>query len=111
MSSWATCGWIAGTTWIALQPVPRTAVRTPARSTSWRQRAVWNAGPANESSPGIAGMLGCVSWPGQAISTSASCVPADVSRIQRSSSQRAEVTSVPVITRSSRLCRRATSSR
>ena len=48
-------GWIAGTTWIALQPVPTTATRLPARSTSWRQRAVWNAGPAKLSSPGIGG--------------------------------------------------------
>src|SRR4030081_2067889 len=44
MSSCATVGWIAGTTWIALQPVPRTATLLPARSTSWRPRAVWEGG-------------------------------------------------------------------
>ena len=35
MSSWATSGWIAGATWIVLQPVPTIATRLPARSTSW----------------------------------------------------------------------------
>ena len=42
---------MAGTTWIALQPVPTTATRLPARSTSWRHRAVWKAGPSKLSSP------------------------------------------------------------
>ena len=62
---------IAGTTWIALQPVPSTATRRPARSTSWRQRAVWNAGPAKESSPAAPGRSGPSSWPQAGIRTSA----------------------------------------
>src|SRR3954454_7476930 len=54
----ATWGWIAGTTWIALQPVPITATRLPARSTSWRHCAVWNAGPSKLSSPSSGGAGG-----------------------------------------------------
>jgi hypothetical protein len=51
-------GWIAGTTWIALQPVPITATRLPFRSTSWRHWAVWNSGPSKESSSGSGGTEG-----------------------------------------------------
>ena len=53
--SWATCGAISGTNWKALAPVPITATRLPVRSTSWRQRAEWKAGPAKLSQPGMSG--------------------------------------------------------
>ena len=105
----STTGWIAGTTWIALHPVPTTATRRPASSTSWFQRAVWKAGPAKRSSPGMAGTVGAESCPQAVSSTSASWLPALVSSVQRSPSQRAAVTSVPV--RAATPCRRATSSR
>ena len=72
---WATCGWIAGTAWIALQPAPTTATRLPCSSTSWRQRAVWKAGPTNCSSPGSAGEQGTDSWPQAVTRTSAVCSP------------------------------------
>jgi hypothetical protein len=109
---WPTIGWMAGTVWIALQPVPMTATRLPVRSTSWRHRAVWKAGPSNCSSPGIGGTDGTDSWPQAVTSTSASCVPAVVSTTQRlrSASHSAPVTSVLVRTRSKTPWRRATSS-
>ena len=104
---------MAGTTWIALQPVPTTATRRPSRSTSWRQRAVWNAGPAKLSSPGMGGIVGTESWPQAVIRTSASCGPPLVcsAHVARSASQRASSTSVDVRIRSSTPWRRATSSR
>ena len=87
---------------MALQPVPTTATRLPARSTSCRQRAVWNAGPAKLSSPGIGGTVGTDSWPHAVRSTFAWWVPALVSstHVSRGSSQRALRTSVPVRMRS-----------
>jgi hypothetical protein len=47
----------------ALAPVPMTATRLPARSTSARQRAEWNDGPANESMPSMSGIDGRLSCP------------------------------------------------
>ena len=104
---------MAGTTWMALQPVPTTATRRPARSTSWRQRAVWKAGPSKLSRPGSAGTVGTESWPQAVSSTSASCGPALVcsTHLPRSPSQRACCTSVDVRMRSITPWRRATSSR
>ena len=49
--------------WAALAPVPMTATRLPASSTSSRQRAEWNDGPANESRPSMSGKLGRLSCP------------------------------------------------
>ena len=63
--------------------MPTSATRLPVRSTSWRQRAVWNDGPAKSSRPGIGGTLGTESWPQAVTSTSASCGPAVVSSVQR----------------------------
>src|SRR3954466_15215362 len=53
-----TAGAIFGTNWTALAPVPITATFLPFRSTSWRHRAEWNAGPANFSIPGSSGICG-----------------------------------------------------
>jgi hypothetical protein len=87
---------------MALQPVPITATRLPVTSTSWRQRAVWNAGPAKLSSPGSGGTVGTDSCPQAVRSTFAKCVPPLVSSSQpsRASSQRAPCTSVRVRIRS-----------
>ena len=49
--------------WIALAPLPITATRLPASSTSCRQRDEWNAGPSNEPSPGRFGIFGTCSAP------------------------------------------------
>src|SRR3546814_5175596 len=40
-----------------------TATRLPARSTSWSQRAEWNAGPSKLPTPGMSGYFGRLSWP------------------------------------------------
>ena len=95
--SWATSGWIAGTSWIADAPVPITATRSPRRSWPWSQRAEWNVVPANDPRPGRSGRLGSVSGPGAATSTRAETGPADVASAQRpaASSQSAPVTLVP----------------
>jgi hypothetical protein len=45
----------SGTTWIALAPVPITPTRLPLSATAWSQAAVWKAGPANASRPGMSG--------------------------------------------------------
>ncbi len=45
----------SGTTWIALAPVPITPTRLPSSATAWSQAAVWKAGPANASRPGMSG--------------------------------------------------------
>ena len=96
--SCATCGWMAGTNWIALAPVPITATRLPVRSTSWSHCAEWNAVPANVSRPGMAGSTGRDSCPIAGTRTSASSTsPAAVCTRHRpaSSSNSAAVTSVP----------------
>ena len=113
MSTCATSGWISGTTWIALQPVPITATRLSFSSTSCRHSAVWNFGPPKLSSPGMWGTLGTESWPQAVTRMSASCVPALVSstHLSRASFQVARFTSVPVRIRSSTPWLRATSSR
>ena len=98
---------------MALHPVPTTATRLPARSTSWRHSAVWNAGPSKLSAPGMGGKDGIESWPQAVIRISASWVPPLVSstHVARSSSQLARVTSVLVRKLSNTPWRRATSSR
>ena len=107
-----TRGWIAGTNWIALAPVPITPTRFPERSTSCRQSAEWNAGPAKSSRPSSSGIAGRESWPQAATITSASTVPPSVSIRQSaaSPSQAAEWTSVFSRTESSTPSRRAVSS-
>ena len=76
-------------------------------------RAVWNAGPAKLSSPGIGGTVGTDSWPHAVSSTFAWWVPAVVSstHVSRDSSQRALSTSVLVRMRSRTPYRLAISSR
>ena len=62
MTSDLTRGAISGRAWIALAPVPTHTTRFPARSTSWRHRAVWNCSPGNASqflTGGVAGLLSC----------------------------------------------------
>jgi hypothetical protein len=49
---------MAGTSCMALAPVPRMATRRPATSTSLRQRAVCMQGPAKSASPGMSGYAG-----------------------------------------------------
>ena len=56
-------GAISGVNWKALAPVPITAMRLPASSTSARQRAEWKAGPANVSSPSMSGSRGQLNRP------------------------------------------------
>ena len=63
ISRCSTCSATIGPNWAALQPVPMTPTRLPVRSTSWSQRAEWNAGPANDSRPSIFGSCGRFSWP------------------------------------------------
>ena len=63
-----------GTNWAALQPVPTTATRLPARSTVWSHRAEWNDGPAKLSRPSMFGSCGRLSWPTALITASASSV-------------------------------------
>ena len=54
----STIGEMAGTTWLALAPVPITPTRLPVRSTLLSHRAVCRAGPANVSRPAMSGSLG-----------------------------------------------------
>ena len=56
-------GWIRGTNWIALAPVPITATRRPVRSTEWSHCAEWNEAPANVSRPAMSGIFGRFNWP------------------------------------------------
>ena len=48
----AASGWMPGTNWIALAPVPSTAIRLPRRSTSCSHSAEWKAGPSKVPIPG-----------------------------------------------------------
>src|SRR5919107_1259812 len=95
---WKTCsraksGAMAGTNWMAEAPVPTEATRWPARSTEWSQRAEWNAGPANLSSPGKSGIFGSTSGPVALTSTFARSGPCEVSSSHSSPFQRAACTS------------------
>ena len=53
----------SGTIWIADAPVPITATRLPARSTSWFQRAEWKSSPSKSSMPSMSGSRGSESPP------------------------------------------------
>ena len=79
----------SGTIWIAEAPVPTTATRLPARSTSWPQRAEWNTSPWNVSMPSISGIRGADSPPAPTISVFETQVPFGVRTVHRcvSSSQ------------------------
>ena len=106
--TWSATGWICGTNWIALAPVPMTPTRLPRRSTPWSHVAEWKAGPANRSAPSIRGIAGRDSCPTAQTKTSTSheteVSPRTPSTRQRPvvSSQWAEVTSVWNSTSSSR---------
>ena len=67
-ANWAT----SGTIWAALAPVPITATFLPVRSCSCSQRAEWKRGPANVSSPAMAGTDGAAKVPMALTTTSAS---------------------------------------
>ena len=69
MVSCSTRGWISGPVCMQLAPLPMMATRLPVRSTSSRQRAVWNDGPANESRPSICGYFSGLKMPVALIST------------------------------------------
>src|SRR5260370_19236442 len=56
--SWPAAGAISGMNWMALAPVPVTAMRLPSRGTLASQSVEWKAGPANFSSPLISGYFG-----------------------------------------------------
>ncbi len=101
---------IAGTTWMALAPVPTMATRRPRRSRSAGQRAVCTTGPAKLSSPGIAGADGSLSPPPAETTTFARTAPWVVSTRQAcsSSTHSARVDSQPKTVRSSTPCSRAT---
>ncbi len=89
---------ISGMTCTALAPVPITATRLPRRSTPGSQRAVWNAGPAKVSRPGMSGSDGRLSWPTLLITASTTTSsPVRRRRVQRrsASDQVAASTSVP----------------
>ena len=75
ISRCSTCSATIGANWAALQPVPMTPTRLPVRSTSWSQRAEWNAGPANDSRPSIFGSWGRFSWPTALMTALARSVP------------------------------------
>ena len=83
--TWAACSAIRGIAWTAVEPVPITPTRLPAKSTpSCGQRAVWHASPRNDSRPGISGHLG---FDRQPVAMMQNCAenrsPASVSTIQR----------------------------
>ena len=79
----AASGWMPGTNWMALAPVPSTATRLPRRSTEWSHSAEWKAGPWKVPSPGSSGIEGRDSWPTAVTSTSVSiCSPVEVCRCQ-----------------------------
>ena len=101
---------ISGTIWIADAPVPTTATRLPARSTSWFQRAEWKISPWNVPMPSRSGSLGSISAPAPAIRVRAVTRPAPVVTSHRpvSSSQRASSTAVSNRKRSSTPDSRAT---
>ncbi len=108
--TWPASGWMPGTNWMALAPVPSTAIRLPRRSTSWSHSAEWKAGPSKVPRPGSSGIAGRESCPTAVTRTSVSIrSPVDVVRCQERarSSYVAEVTSTPVRTRSSTPCSRA----
>ena len=94
--SCATSGAMAGTNWIAEAPVPMTATRLPARSTSWSHRAEWKAGPLNVSTPGTSGSAGSTRPPQPLTTTSAVRSPllVDSRHSIASSSQVPDTTSV-----------------
>jgi hypothetical protein len=103
---------MAGTSWMALAPVPMTPTRRPSTSSAGSQPAVCVAGPAKSAAPGIAGTTGRDSWPVAGTSTSNSAWPtspvaasASVSR-HAAPVQVASVTAVP-----SRRCGRRPRSR
>ncbi len=99
-----------GTNWMALAPVPSTAMRRPRRSTEWSHSAEWKEGPSKVSMPGMRGIAGRDSWPTAVMSTSVANVSSAVvvsCHEQLSSSYVAEVTSTPVRTWSSTPCSRA----
>ncbi len=56
--TWAASGWMPGTNWIALAPVPSTAIRLPFRSVEWSHCAEWKAGPSKLLVPGMSGIAG-----------------------------------------------------
>ncbi len=58
-----TSGAMAGTTWIALAPVPITPTRLPRSETPWSHPDVWKSGPRKVFRPGIAGIAGWCSAP------------------------------------------------
>ena len=65
---------MAGTSCMALAPVPITATRLPSRSIpSPGQRAVWADGPAKESDPGRSGIFGLLKAPTALMTTAAVC--------------------------------------
>ena len=78
-----TCSRMLGTTCTAVAPVPSTATRSPVRSWSWFQCAVWKVVPSKRSRPGRSGTHGSLSRPGAATSTRAESRPAEVSMSQR----------------------------
>ena len=93
----------SGTIWIAEAPVPITATRLPARSTSWSQRAEWKTSPWKVSSPSISGSRGSERPPAPTTGSATTQVPFGVRTVQRwaSSSQAASSTGVSKTNRSS----------
>jgi hypothetical protein len=99
---------------MALAPVPTTATRAPASSTSWSQAAEWKTGPAKSSRPGTSGSAGRESPPGAATSArQVSGARPSTSMVQRAveASHVAAVARAPNRIRSRTPKRRAQSSR
>ena len=88
---------MAGTTWMAEEPVPITATRCPAGDQAGSHRAVCMTVPPKSRRPGISGRDGSASAPVAAIRYRALNSPWLVVTCQRwvPSSQRAAVTSCP----------------
>ncbi len=88
---------MAGTSWMALAPVPITPIRLASTDSSESQRAVCKAVPAKLSAPGRAGTLGRLSCPTAGTRTSATTSPPSAVRTRHLpavASHSAPVTSV-----------------
>jgi hypothetical protein len=95
-----------------VDPLPIRPTRAPSIVTEWSHRALWNDGPAKESSPSMSGSRGWCSTPVAATTTSKVPPPPEAVLTRHSSpSSSHATTSSPKRTRSSTPLERATPSK